>query len=37
MARDGHRAVGADGEAGQAALLMLGVLAVVLAGALVVI
>ena len=35
MARDGHRAIGADGEAGQAALLMLGVLAVVLAGVLV--
>ena len=35
MVRDGHRAIGSDGEAGQAALLMLGVLAAVLAGVLV--
>src|SRR5512132_302036 len=35
MARDGHRMTGSDREAGQAALLMLGVLAVLLAGVLV--
>jgi hypothetical protein len=35
MARDRHRTIGSDGAAGQAALLMLGMLAVLLAGALV--
>src|SRR5215210_7065795 len=35
MARDGHRTTGTGAEGGQAALLMLGVLAVVLAGVLV--
>ena len=35
MARDGDRTIGSDREAGQAALLMLGMLAVLLAGVLV--
>ena len=35
MARDGDRTIGSDGEEGQAALLMLGMLAVLLAGVLV--
>ena len=35
MARDGHRTIGSDGEAGQASLMMLAVVAAVLAGAVV--